>query len=65
MSGNISGGIRAAETIKKKYGEDYYIQLGAKGGKTRTPGTKRKGFASNRQLASIAGRKGGQHQRNK
>lgn len=46
---------KTGETIKKRYGEDYYQKLGAKGGKKKVP----KGFALNKKLASQAGRKGG------
>lgn len=33
MSGSREGGIRAAETNKKKYGKDFYANIGRKGGK--------------------------------
>jgi len=55
MPGTISGGKRAAETNKKKYGKDFYARIGAKGGKLGTTG----GFAANPALARIAGAKGG------
>ncbi len=58
MAGNKIGGKLAAETNKELYGADYYAKIGAKGGSkpTQVP----KGFAANRELASIAGRLGGQ-----
>lgn len=55
MSGTIEGGRKAAETNKRKYGSDFYAQIGAKGGKVGTTG----GFYANRELAAEAGRKGG------
>lgn len=55
MSGTKSGGLKAAETNKKKYGSDFYKKIGAEGGKKGTTG----GFAANPELARIAGRKGG------
>jgi general stress protein YciG len=55
MPGTITGGQRAAETNMKKYGKDFYARIGAKGGKRGTTG----GFAANRELARIAGAKGG------
>jgi general stress protein YciG len=55
MSGTISGGQKAAATNKDKYGSDFYQRIGAMGGKNGRTG----GFAANRELASIAGRKGG------
>jgi len=55
MAGSKIGGKRAAETNKQKYGEDFYRNIGAKGGKVGTTG----GFFANRKLASEAGRIGG------
>lgn len=55
MAGTIEGGKAAAETNKRKYGENYYARIGAIGGKKGSTG----GFFANRELASIAGRKGG------
>ncbi len=42
MSGSKLGGQRAAATNKTKYGEDFYIRIGAIGGKNGKTG----GFAS-------------------
>jgi general stress protein YciG len=58
--GNIidaTGGKRAAMTNKERYGEDYYKEMGARGG--AAPHFSPKGFAANPVLASRAGRKGG------
>ena len=55
MSGNRNGGAKAAATNKKRYGDDFYAKIGAKGGRNGHTG----GFASNRELARIAGAKGG------
>lgn len=55
MAGTIKGGKLAAETNKQKYGEDFYKNIGAIGGKNGTTG----GFYANRELARIAGAKGG------
>lgn len=55
MPGTVNGGKQAAETNKKKYGKDFYARIGAIGGKKGTTG----GFAANRDLARIAGAKGG------
>jgi len=55
MAGTISGGKQAAKTNKEKYGDDFYKNIGSIGGKNSTTG----GFFANRELASIAGRKGG------
>ena len=56
MSGNAEGGKKAAETNKKRYGENWYKEIGAKGGSKKGV---RKGFAVHRALASVAGAKGG------
>jgi general stress protein YciG len=55
MAGTKAGGQAAAATNKKKYGEDFYGKIGAKGGRLGRTG----GFAANRKLARIAGAKGG------
>lgn len=55
MPGTVNGGKRAAETNKRKYGKDFYARIGAAGGRKGTTG----GFAANRELARIAGAKGG------
>ena len=55
MAGTKAGGQAAAATNKAKYGADFYAKIGASGGKKGTTG----GFFANRELARIAGRKGG------
>ena len=55
MPGTVNGGKQAAETNKTKYGKDFYARIGAMGGKKGTTG----GFAANRDLARLAGAKGG------
>ena len=56
MAGTKLGGVKAAQTNKARHGADFYAKIGAKGGQKGTTG----GFAANRELARIAGRKGGQ-----
>ena len=55
MAGTKAGGAKAAATNKAKYGADFYSKIGQKGGQNGTTG----GFAANRELAKIAGQKGG------
>ena len=66
MSGNYIGGRKAAKTTKQRKGDDFYQEIGAKGGKAKVP----KGFAIDTRglieklmrvpnRASVAGRKGG------
>lgn len=55
MAGTKAGGTKAAATNKKKYGSDFYAEIGRKGGKNGHTG----GFAANPELAREAGRKGG------
>jgi general stress protein YciG len=55
MAGTKQGGQAAARTNKRKYGADFYAKIGAKGGKLGRTG----GFYANRELARIAGARGG------
>jgi general stress protein YciG len=55
MAGTKNGGKAAATTNKTKYGADFYARIGAIGGKKGHTG----GFAANRELARVAGAKGG------
>lgn len=55
MAGTVTGGRSAAKTNKEKYGADFYAKIGAKGGRKGRTG----GFFANRELARIAGAKGG------
>ena len=57
MTGSVAGGKKTAKANKKRFGEDFYRNIGRKGG--RAPTNKPKGFAANRELARIAGAKGG------
>lgn len=59
MAGTRAGGIKAAATNKTRYGLNFYMQIGRKGGKISRGG----GFAVNRELAVEAGRKGGRASR--
>lgn len=54
MSGTVSGGKKAAAKNLAR-DPDFYKKIGAIGGKNGTTG----GFAANRELARIAGAKGG------
>lgn len=66
MSGTSTGGVKAAQTNKTRYGSDFYRIIGAKGGSISRGG----GFAQDNRtilqklmgvpkLASVAGAKGG------
>jgi len=55
MAGTKAGGQAAAATNKKKYGSDFYAKIGARGGKVGKTG----GFYANRELARVAGARGG------
>lgn len=55
MAGTKAGGLKTAQTLKAKYGDDYFSKMGRKGGQLGHTG----GFASNPELAKIAGKKGG------
>ena len=61
MAGTKEGGKKAAQTNKARHGKDFYASIGQKGGKNGHTG----GFAANRELARIAGKKGGQISRRK
>jgi general stress protein YciG len=55
MAGTKAGGEKAAKKNKELYGKDFYANIGARGGRKGRTG----GFAANRELARIAGAKGG------
>ena len=59
MGGTAAGGAKAAATIRRKYGRNFYAEIGAKGGHNGHTG----GFAANPELARIAGQKGGRKSR--
>lgn len=55
MAGTKDGGRKAASTNKAKYGADFYARIGQMGGKLGHTG----GFYKNRELARVAGQRGG------
>lgn len=55
MVGTKAGGKKAAETNRLKYGDDFYRNIGKRGGQMGHTG----GFAANPALARIAGARGG------
>lgn len=55
MSGTKTGGLKAVATNKKKYGKDFYVRIGRKGGKLGKTG----GFWADSELARRAGAIGG------
>lgn len=55
MSGTKAGGLKAAKTTKLLHGDNFYREIGRKGGRNGHTG----GFAANRELARIAGAIGG------
>lgn len=57
MSGNRAQGRAAARTIKAKYGEDFYVKLGSKGG--QAPHAKRGFQLMDRAKHAEASRRGG------
>ena len=60
MAGSKTGGKRAAQTIKERYGEDFYQRIGKLSNASwEKNGRMPRGFAANPELASLAGRKAG------
>lgn len=58
MSGTKAGGLKARETNRTKYGEDFYSRIGTEGGSKKV----QKGFARMApEKRREAGRKGGQY----
>lgn len=55
MSGTKAGGLKAAATNRAIHGDDFYRRIGKKGGQNGHTG----GFYANRELARVAGAKGG------
>lgn len=55
MVGTKAGGIKAAKTVKEKFGTEFYGLIGAKGGRNGHTG----GFAADPERASRAGKIGG------
>lgn len=61
MSGTKEGAAKAKETVLKKYGKDFYSNIGFKGGSQSRPETR--WFYKNREMASVYGRIGGKKSR--
>lgn len=59
MSGTKEGGKKAAAKMKAKYGDNFFANIGRKGGMNGHTG----GFAGNKELARVAGKKGGMKSR--
>lgn len=57
MAGTKQGGKKTAQTNKLKHGEDYYKELGRKGGSVKHPETRY--FALHPDIASKVGTIGG------
>lgn len=57
--GTKEGGAKTRETNIRKYGKDYYANMGKTGGSFGAKDGVIKGFAKNPLLAKEAGRKGG------
>ena len=64
MAGTNKGGLKAADTIRRRHGDDFYKKIGKQGGVKSNTG----GFASQKigedgltgkERARIAGKKGG------
>ena len=55
MAGTKAGAKKASNTMKKRYGDDYYHRIGKVGGQNGRTG----GFYANREKARNAGAKGG------
>ncbi len=67
MAQTKEGAIKARETMKRKFGDDFYKRIGSMGGQVKSPN---KGFGTDSRsrfdklmgkpkLAVLAGRKGG------
>lgn len=59
MSGTRQGGLKAAQTNKRKYGSDFYAMIGAKGGKNGHTGGFYHSKANGLDTHVTAGAKGG------
>lgn len=59
MPGTKIGGLKAAQTNRQKYGDNFYQKIGRLGGEHSHTG----GFAKNPDLARLAGAKGGKRSR--
>lgn len=59
MSGTIEGGIKARDTNIRKYGADFYVRIGQKGGKLGRTGGFHHSKINGLNIHIEAGRKGG------
>lgn len=59
MAGTREGGLKTVVANRERHGDDFYQRIGAKGGSA--PCKYPKGFAANRDLARVAGAKGGRN----
>lgn len=59
MSGTKAGALKTAQTNKERYGEDFYANIGAKGGKNGKTGGFYYSKANGLNIHIEAGRKGG------
>ena len=57
--GTREGALKAVQTIKEKYGKDFYSKIGKKGGANGRGEFYTGGFASSTEFARECGRKGG------
>lgn len=57
--GSREGALKTAQTIKEKYGKDFYSRIGKKGGTNGRGEFYTGGFAGDKELAARAGRIGG------
>lgn len=55
MPGTRAGGLKAAAINIEKHGKDFYSRIGKIGGQNGHTG----GFSADRELARVAGKKGG------
>lgn len=61
MEQTKAGGAKVSQTLREKYGDNYWKEIGSLGGAKKTANTKNKGFGSNRDLAKTAGAIGGRN----
>lgn len=59
MAGTVIGGYKASQTNKKKYGKNFYREIGAEGGKNGHTGGFAYSKANGLNYHIEAGRKGG------
>lgn len=58
MAGTSAGAAKAAKTLKKRYGKNYYSTIGKRGrkGGDKSPGSFKAGDARTKKAASLGGR---------